>query len=185
MVTSSMLLRIDATSTARGFEPLRAEPNGFLVHHLNHSVTLSCHILLASYACRLKFIAGLVSLCCKEFVGSSKILQKQASALRLSWVHSSVVRAADCRSAGPWFKSGCALLFIGPPPPACSVSFANGLHSKLTSATPAGLQLVTKVSRVCLFYFVLQLQETDSFCTKNHSRKPITGCCCGLRFACK
>ena len=30
-------------STARGFEPLRAEPNGFLVHHLNHSVTLSCH----------------------------------------------------------------------------------------------------------------------------------------------
>ena len=25
-----------------GFEPLRAEPNGFLVHHLNHSVTLSC-----------------------------------------------------------------------------------------------------------------------------------------------
>ena len=25
------------------------------------------------------------------------------------WVHSSVVRAADCRSAGPWLKSGCAL----------------------------------------------------------------------------
>ena len=30
-----------ATTTARGFEPLRAEPNGFLVHHLSHSVTLS------------------------------------------------------------------------------------------------------------------------------------------------
>ena len=28
-------------STARGFEPLRADPNGFLVHHLSHSVTLS------------------------------------------------------------------------------------------------------------------------------------------------
>ena len=28
-------------STAKGFEPLRAEPNGFLVHHLNHSVALS------------------------------------------------------------------------------------------------------------------------------------------------
>ena len=27
------------------------------------------------------------------------------------WVHSSVVRAADCRSAGPWFKSRCALMF--------------------------------------------------------------------------
>ena len=25
------------------------------------------------------------------------------------WVHSSVVRAADRRSAGPWFKFGCAL----------------------------------------------------------------------------
>ena len=30
-----------ANATARGFEPLRAEPNGFRVHHLNHSVTLS------------------------------------------------------------------------------------------------------------------------------------------------
>jgi hypothetical protein len=28
-------------STPRGFEPLRAEPNGFLVHHRNHSVTVS------------------------------------------------------------------------------------------------------------------------------------------------
>ena len=28
-------------STPRGFEPLRAEPNGFLVHHLSHSVTVS------------------------------------------------------------------------------------------------------------------------------------------------
>eukprot|EP00971_Amphidinium_carterae_P230622 4577052-Amphidinium_carterae.1 len=28
-------------STARGFEPLRAEPNGFLVHLVGHSDTLS------------------------------------------------------------------------------------------------------------------------------------------------
>ena len=27
--------------TPKGFKPSRAEPNGFLVHHLNHSVTLS------------------------------------------------------------------------------------------------------------------------------------------------
>ena len=27
-------------------------------------------------------------------------------------VHSSVVRAADCRSAGPWFKSWCALFVV-------------------------------------------------------------------------
>ena len=32
-----------AIPTARGFEPLRAEPNGFLVHLLNHSDTLSYH----------------------------------------------------------------------------------------------------------------------------------------------
>ena len=34
-------------ATARGFEPLRAEHNGFLVHHLNHSVTLSLVSLLS------------------------------------------------------------------------------------------------------------------------------------------
>ena len=28
----------------------------------------------------------------------------------MNWVHSSVVGAADCRSAGPWFKSGCAFI---------------------------------------------------------------------------
>jgi hypothetical protein len=35
------MTEIKMRTTARGFEPLRAEPNGFLVHHLNHSVTLS------------------------------------------------------------------------------------------------------------------------------------------------
>ena len=30
----------------------------------------------------------------------------------IAGVHSSVVRAADCRSAGPWFKSGCALSYL-------------------------------------------------------------------------
>ena len=34
-------LRTGRKSTPRGFEPLRAEPNGFLVHHLSHSVTVS------------------------------------------------------------------------------------------------------------------------------------------------
>ncbi len=34
-------LRPLVKTTPRGFEPLRAEPNGFLVHHLNHSVTVS------------------------------------------------------------------------------------------------------------------------------------------------
>ena len=39
-------------TTPKGFEPLRAEPNGFLVHHLNHSVTVSL-------AFKEKGIAGL------------------------------------------------------------------------------------------------------------------------------
>ena len=30
-------------TTAAGFEPARAEPIGFQVQHLNHSVTLSAH----------------------------------------------------------------------------------------------------------------------------------------------
>ena len=34
-------------TTPRGFEPLRAEPNGFLVHLLNHSDTVSLKINLA------------------------------------------------------------------------------------------------------------------------------------------
>ena len=41
---AAQLLRcsdVGLEATARGFEPLRAEPNGFLVHHLGHSVTLS------------------------------------------------------------------------------------------------------------------------------------------------
>ena len=32
---------VHAKATAKGFEPSRAEPNGFLVHLLNHSDTLS------------------------------------------------------------------------------------------------------------------------------------------------
>ena len=34
------------------------------------------------------------------------------AAVMTIWVHSSVVRAADCRSAGPWLESGCALHVI-------------------------------------------------------------------------
>ena len=39
---ASVCANVSYLSTARGFEPLRAEPNGFRVHHLSHSVTLSC-----------------------------------------------------------------------------------------------------------------------------------------------
>ena len=41
---------------------------------------------------------------------SRKCSKRAVESCPVIWVHSSVVRAADCRSAGPWFKSGCALL---------------------------------------------------------------------------
>ena len=45
-------LRSEQRSTPRGFEPLRAEPNGFLVHHLSHSVTVSLHAKIMDPATR-------------------------------------------------------------------------------------------------------------------------------------
>ena len=36
---------VRSTATPRGFEPLRAEPNGFRVHLLNRSDTVSLHSL--------------------------------------------------------------------------------------------------------------------------------------------
>ena len=52
-------------ATARGFEPLRAEPNGFRVHHLNHSVTLSVKPTeSARTVCSSMYVAGAVHLRC-------------------------------------------------------------------------------------------------------------------------
>ena len=44
-----------------------------------------------------------------ESCGGQCALKEGWQQPRHARVHSSVVRAADCRSAGPWFKSGCAL----------------------------------------------------------------------------
>ena len=41
MLTLHLQMVIKCKSTPRGFEPLRAEPNGFLVHLLNRSDTVS------------------------------------------------------------------------------------------------------------------------------------------------
>ena len=40
---SVVVLPNSGEATPRGFEPLRAEPNGFPVHLLDHSDTVSCH----------------------------------------------------------------------------------------------------------------------------------------------
>ena len=45
--------------------------------------------------------------------GLARVCQQQFHICRRQtymWVHSSVARAADRRSAGPWLKSGCALI---------------------------------------------------------------------------
>ena len=47
-----MVFWVASKTTARGFEPLRAEPNGFRVHLLNRSDTLS-HV-----HSKLKFVVG-------------------------------------------------------------------------------------------------------------------------------
>ena len=39
--SASLFLKLEDKTTAAGFEPARAEPIGFQVQHLNHSVTLS------------------------------------------------------------------------------------------------------------------------------------------------
>ena len=44
--TCSNVVAARMQTTPRGFEPLRAEPNGFLVHHLNHSVTVSMYQMI-------------------------------------------------------------------------------------------------------------------------------------------
>ena len=101
-----------AKPTARGLEPLRAEPNGFLVHHLNHSVTLSqkrCETRsrahpdlnqgpadLQSAALTTELWKQLQRRTCRDThqgVGAGLEMRQRE--------HSSVVRAADCRSAGP------------------------------------------------------------------------------------
>jgi hypothetical protein len=67
-------------------------------------------------------VVGLIAMMCEPGRCHHQGLGVERSAIKLFfsalvrvamtdciWVHSSVVRAADCRSAGPWFKSGCAL----------------------------------------------------------------------------
>ena len=69
---------------------------------------------------------------------SHSLLDLNYNARRLSeciWVHSSVVRAADCRSAGPWFKSGCALK-----------SFITWQHIWSSTGPPWALQHILNLS---------------------------------------
>ena len=81
--------------TARGFEPLRAEPNGFLVHHLNHSVTLSWR----KYGAR-PFLVCIVPLCLWMLV----VLVAWLVLPTGIWRNGS---ASDSRSEGWEFESLC------------------------------------------------------------------------------
>ena len=97
------------SATPVGFEPTRGDPIGLAGRRLNHSAKVSLRTigrlwLVCPCLCGRRWGAfhGAEFLLCRGVVVSS-------------WVHSSVVRAADCRSACPWFKSGCALF----PLPVC------------------------------------------------------------------
>ena len=46
-------------ATPRGFEPLRAEPNGFRVHLLNRSDTVSVANVAPTFIGRLRFLAAI------------------------------------------------------------------------------------------------------------------------------
>ncbi len=85
-------------STARGFEPLRAEPNGFLVHHLSHSVTLSA--VLGGFFCLSRNVAdrprALGNPQCQIALYAllqSKVMQRREVWQRKIWGHCSSVAA--------------------------------------------------------------------------------------------
>ena len=77
---------------------------------------------------------------------------------QIAWVHSSVVRAADCRSAGPWFKSGCALHL------ASRAAFA---HSTVCHESLAGGLACELGPKICVLLLmhrnILQLVAPRSF----------------------
>ena len=95
----------------------------------------STHALAGSWALMCVHVATL----CKDLkfliactVGQTHFCQSHlqhssmTNASDITCAHSSVVRAADCRSAGPWFKSGCALhgkdtccMYLSKTPAAC------------------------------------------------------------------
>ena len=89
-------------TTARGFEPLRAEPNGFLVHHLNHSVTLSTPWMCD--ACILSRCSWVVlRITCVE-----KIISWEPTQLAIIVVCSSSLRAKVFTVSAAW-SSGMIL----------------------------------------------------------------------------
>ena len=82
-------------ATARGFEPLRAEPNGFRVHLLNRSDTLSLPLHLEKrdeliYDRMRHTVAVWMSVCCYIYVWMLKFsegptLSIQSSASIAQW----------------------------------------------------------------------------------------------------
>ena len=62
---------------------------------------------------------------------------------KVIWVYSSVVRTADCKSPGPWFTSGYALLLLA------SGSPATGRHTCRRQASPAATVQRSSQRGVC------------------------------------
>ena len=120
MQTTTILFSAE-NATPRGFEPLRAEPNGFLVHHLSHSVTVSLTVRIAKTLIRSmfgwhQFRGGIVvsmsaydvevprPTLAAEFRMSSSIRSRG----RLGTAHPEVMRDSicACRESNPGHKHG-------------------------------------------------------------------------------
>ncbi len=104
--------RTAGNSTPVGFEPTRGDPIGLAGRRLNHSAKVSS----ADRTHRKHNASNTLLFSIRIFC--------EPTMSPIQWVHSSVVRAADCRSAGPWFKSGCALLVMLP------ASLSGALHER-------------------------------------------------------
>ena len=96
-----------ASSTTKGHMGVRA----VIVHLMApHRTRAACDLrpsLFPSRSCVFRPFPIVYRLRAKSPLAAKPKSRDEKPAAK--WVHSSVVRAADCRSAGPWFKSGCAL----------------------------------------------------------------------------
>ena len=71
--------RNDGKTTPRGFEPLRAEPNGFLVHLLSHSDKVSCLLGHSAFPGRLASTSCYLCRCgqlCHALRGPAQVRQR-------------------------------------------------------------------------------------------------------------
>ena len=121
-VGSNLENTIFEKTTLKGFEPLRAEPNGFPVHHLSHSVTVSLPIP----SCRLRCVPGRARPCCMEHV----VVRSSRRTLKFArgW------RQDGGQRVGAWPAKGCRSSWL-------RVAHATILHGAWVAGKSEGWRL--------------------------------------------